>query len=126
MLLDAGVSLQQNLTERTALEFSVGEVRAPSRSFRAQSAALKLTYQFGLPGVSANRIPWPALGGFDAENLRVRVANQTYFKASPQWRNQYVDQAVSNLGVQLDYFVTPQWFVTGQGLAAYALSLIHI
>jgi hypothetical protein len=26
---------------------------------------------------------------------------------------------VSNLGVQLDYFVTPQWFVTGQGLAAY-------
>jgi hypothetical protein len=119
LLLDAGVSLQQNLTERTALEFSVGEVRAPSRSFRAQSAALKLNYQFGLPGVSSNRIPWQALGDFDAENLRVRVANQTYFKAAPQWRNRYVDQAVSNLGVQLDYFVTPQWFVTGQGLAAY-------
>ena len=98
----------------------MGEVRAPSRSFRAQSAALKLNYQFGLPGVSGNRISWPALGGFDAENLRVRVANQTYFKASPQWRNQYVDESVSNLGVQLDYFVTPQWFVTGQGLAAYA------
>lgn len=120
LLLDAGVSLQQNLSERTALEFSLGEVRAPSRSFRAQSAALKLNYQFGLPGVSGNRIPWPALGGFDADNLRVRVANQTYFKASPQWRNQYVDESVSNLGVQLDYFVTPQWFVTGQGLAAYA------
>lgn len=120
LLLDAGVSLQQNLSERTALEFSVGEVRAPSRSFRAQSAALKLNYQFGLPGVSGNPVPWRALGGFDAQNLRVRVADQTYFKAAPQWRNQYVDKAVSNLGVQLDYFVTPQCFVTGQGLAAYA------
>ncbi|WP_394756595.1 hypothetical protein [Rhodoferax sp.] len=120
LLLDAGVSLQQNLSARTAVEFSLGEVRAPARSFRAQSAALKLNYQFGLPGVSANPVAWPALAGFDAESLRVRVANQTYFKAAPQWRNQYVDQSVSNLGVQLDYFVTPQWFVTGQGLAAYA------
>ncbi|WP_296486965.1 hypothetical protein [Rhodoferax sp.] len=120
LLLDAGVALQQNLSERTSLEFSLGEVRAPSSSFRAQSAALKLSYQFGLPAVSAPPVAWSALGGFDAENLRVRVANQTYFKASPQWRNRYVDQAVSNLGVQLDYFVSPQWFVTGQGLAAYA------
>lgn len=120
LLLDAGIGLQQNLTGRTALELSVGEVRAPSSSFRAHSAALKLNYQFGLPQVSANRVPWPAMAGFDAENLRLRVTNQTYFKASPQWRNQYIDQAVSNLGVQLDYFVSPQCFVTGQGLAAYA------
>ena len=120
LLLDAGVSLQQKLGKRTALEFSLGEVRAPSRSFRAQSAALKLNYQFGLPGVSSNPVPWQALRGFDAEKLRVRVANQSYFKASPQWRNQNVDQSVSNLGVQLDYFLTPQLFVTGQGLAAYA------
>ncbi len=120
LLLDAGVSLQQNLTERTALELSVGEVRAPSRSFQARSVALDLNYQFGLPNVTSTAVPWSELGGFDTENLRVRVANQTYFRASPLWRNQYVDQPVSNLGVQLDYFLSPHWFVTGQGLAAYA------
>lgn len=120
LLLDAGVSLQQNLTKRTALELSIGEVRAPSRSFEARSVALKLNYQFGLPSVSSTAVTWNALRGFDTENLRLRVANQTYFKAAPQWRNQDVDQSVSNLGVQLDYFVSPHWFVTGQGLAAYA------
>jgi len=120
LLLDAGVSLQQNLTERTALELSVGEVRTPSSSFQARSMALNLNYQFGLPDVSSDAVPWSELSGFDTENLRVRVADQTYFKAAPQWRNQYVDQSVSNLGVQLDYFLSPHWFVTGQGLAAYA------
>ena len=121
LLLDAGVSLQQNLTERTALELSIDEVRAPSRSFRARSVALKLNHQFGLPGVSSpTAMPWSALGGFDAEHLRVRAVSQTYFKADPQWRNSNANLSVSNLGVQLDYFVSPHWFVTGQGLAAYA------
>lgn len=120
LLLDAGVSLQQNLSKRTALELSVGEVRAPSGSFEARSVALKLNYQFDLPGVSSTAVPWSALRDFEAENLRVRVANQTYFKSAPRWRNQFVDRPVSNLGVQLDYFLSPHWFVTGQGLAAYA------
>lgn len=120
LLLDAGVSLQQNLSGRTALELSVGEVRAPSRSFSARSVALKLNYQFGLPDVNSQAVPWSALQGFDAKNLRLRLANQTYFKADPQWRNRFVEQSVSNLGVQLDYFMSPHWFVTGQGLAAYA------
>lgn len=120
LLLDAGIALQQKITKRTALELSLGEVRAPSRSFRAQSVGLKLDYLFGLPDVSADPVAWSALQGFDAQNLRVRVANQTYFKASPQWRNRSIDDSVSNLGVQLDYFVSPNWFVTGQGLAAYA------
>ena len=120
LLLDAGISLQQNLTEHTALELTLGEVRAPSRSFKARSEALKFNYQFDLPRVSSSAVPLSTLDGFEAEHLRVRVANQTYFKAASNWRNQYVDQAVSNLGVQLDYFMSPNWFVTGQGLAAYA------
>lgn len=120
LLLDTGVSLQQNLTKRTALELSVGEVRAPSRSFKARSLALKMNYRFGLPGVSSKAPSWNALRDYDAEHLRIRLADQTYFKAAPQWRNRSVDQPVSNLGVQLDYFVSPHWFVTGQGLTAYA------
>lgn len=120
LLLDAGLALQQNLTQHTALELSLGAVRAPSRSFSAHSVALKLNYQFGLPQVSSQAVAWPAVGSFDSSNLRVRLANQTYFKADPLWRNRSLDQSVSNLGVQLDYFVSPRWFVTGQGLAAYA------
>jgi len=120
LLIDAGIALQQNLTPRTAVELSLGEVRAPSRSFKARSVALKLNYQFGLPAVSSAAVPWNALGGFDAKPLRVRMVNQTYFKASPTWRSSYVDQSVSNLGVQIDYFVSPHWFLTGQGLAAHA------
>ena len=120
LLLDAGVSLQQNITKNTALELSAGGVRAPSRSFEALSLALKLNYQFGLPNVSSEPVSWNALHDFDTNRLRVRMANQTYLKADPKWRSTFVDQSVSNLGVQIDYFVSPHWFMTGQGLAAYA------
>lgn len=120
LLLDAGVSLQQNLSARTALELSIGEVRAPSRSFEALSLALKLNYQFGLPNVSSTAVSWNALRDFDTKSMRVRMANQTYLKADPKWRSSFVDTSVSNLGVQIDYFVSPHWFLTGQGLAAYA------
>ncbi|MDB5868714.1 MAG: hypothetical protein JWP96_1046 [Polaromonas sp.] len=120
LLLDAGIALQQNLTQRIAVELSVGGVRAPSRSFKATSAGLKLNYQFGLPAATSAPVAWDALGRFDATPLRVRTVNQTYFKDDPKWRSSYPDQSVNNLGVQLDYFVTPNWFLTGQGLGAYA------
>ena len=121
LLFDAGLAWQQQLTRRTALELAVSEVRAPSQSFKARSLALKLNYQFGLPAaVGADPVGWPALTGLDAVPLRVRVVNQTYVQGSANWRNGDPDQSVSNLGVQLDYFVSPHWFLTGQGLAAYA------
>ena len=93
---------------------------APSHSFEALNLALKLNYQFGLPDVSSSAISWNTLGDFDTEQLRVRLTNQTYFKADPNWRNRSINQEVSNLGVQVDYFVSPHLFMTGQGLAAYA------
>lgn len=120
VLLDAGVALQQNMTTHTALELSLGKVRAPSKSFEALSVGLKLNYQFGLPSVGADAVSWSALNDFDTKQLRVRVANQTYFKADPLWRGTFVDEPVSNLGVQIDYFLSPHTYVTGQGLAAYA------
>lgn len=120
LLFDAGLAWQQQLTRRTALELAVSEVRAPSRSFKAHSLALKLNYRFGLPAaVGADPVAWPALAGLEAVPLRVRVANQTYVKGRANWRNGDPDQSVRNLGVQLDYFVSPHWYLTGQGLAAY-------
>lgn len=120
LLLDAGLGLQQNISKNMAVELSLGGVTAPSHSFEALNLALKLNYQFGLPDVSSTPVSWNALGEFDAQQLRVRLANQTYFKAAPNWRNRSINQEVSNLGVQVDYFVSPHLFITGQGLAAYA------
>ncbi len=120
VLLDAGIGLQQNITTNTAIELSLGKIRAPSKSFEAVSLGLKLNYQFGLPSVGSEAVSWSALNDFDTKQLRVRVANQTYFKADPLWRANFIDDPVSNLGVQIDYFVTPHVYITGQGLAAYA------
>lgn len=120
VLLDAGIGLQHNITKNTALELSLSKVSAPSKSFEALSLGLKLNYQFGLPNVGSEAVSWSKLKDFDTTQLRVRVANQTYFKADPQWRANFVDDPVSNLGVQIDYFVSPHIYVTGQGLAAYA------
>ena len=120
LLLDGGLGLQQNISKNLAIELLAGGVTAPSHSFEALNLALKLNYQFGLPDVSSSAISWNTLGDFETEQLRVRLANQTYFKAAPNWRNRSINQEVSNLGVQVDYFMTPHWFMTGQGLAAYA------
>jgi hypothetical protein len=119
LLLDSGISFKQSLNNKLSLELGLSELRAPSRSFRAQSMDLKLGYQFGTPAVSDTPVTWSDLNAFDASCLRVRLANQTYYKAAPQWRNRLVDTPVENLGAQLDYFVSPHTFVTGQGLAAY-------
>ncbi len=121
LLLDAGLALQQKISSHNALEFSLGEVRTPSGSFKARSLALQVTHLFGVPDAqSADAVAWRALDGFDTEHLRARAVSQTYFKADPQWRSGNPQLSVSNLGVQLDYFASPHWFLSGQGLAAYA------
>lgn len=124
LLLDSGIALQQKLTRSTALELSLGQVRAPSASFKANSLALKLNHQFGIPGANS-AVSWASLASFEPQSLRMRTVNQTYLKGSPTWRANNVDTSVHNLGVQLDYFMpgatdSTRVFVTGQGLAAYA------
>lgn len=119
MLVDWGLSYQRLLNKNVSLELGLSELRAPSRSFIAQSLDLKLGYRYGTPAVSGGSVATSDLAGFDASKLRVRVADQTYHKASPNWRNRSLNDPVGNMGVQLDYFVSPSVFFTGQGLAAY-------
>jgi hypothetical protein len=120
LLLDAGIGLQQKIFGNNAIELSIGQVRAPSRSFKANSVGIKLVHSFGLPQVGAKSVPTASLAGFEPSSLRARLVSQTYSGANPKWRNSFADKDVRNLGVQLDYFFTPNWFLTGQGLAAYA------
>jgi hypothetical protein len=123
-LMDSGISLQQKISRTTALEVSLSRVRAPSASFKANSLAFKVNHQFGLPG-EASGADWSDLAPYETQHLRIRTVNQTYPKGSPDWRTSSVDNAVHNLGVQLDYFVPDaknamRFFITGQGVAAYA------
>ena len=119
-LVAGGLSLVQALTKSTAVEFSVGAIDAPQASFRALLLGLKLTHQFGVPDVSSDAIRIDALNGYEPKHLRLRAVNQTYLKSSSNWRSRDVDMSVNNLGVQADYFFSPNWFLTGQGLAAYS------
>jgi hypothetical protein len=120
LMVDAGVALQKAISMHVAMEVSVSRIRAPSSGFAARSVAAKLAYRFDTPEVSGDSISLTALRAFKPIKLRLRLANQTYIKADDNWRNSQADRSVSNMGVQLDYFYLPSWFVTGQGLAAYA------
>jgi hypothetical protein len=118
-LVAGGVSLAQYLTKSTALEFSVGAIDAPQASFRALLLGLKLTHKFGIPDSSEGSAKG-ALAGYEPQHLRFRAVNQTYLKGSNNWRSRDTDMSVNNMGVQADYFVSPNWYLTGQGLAAYS------
>ena len=117
-LTDVGVSWQMRLLPRQSLELTLSDVRAPSHSFHATSVGIKWVHHLQRP---AGDIP---VDGLDTERLRMRLVNQTYRGASADWRCCYPEQRVDNLGLQLDYMLSPvsearQWFLSGQGLAAY-------
>lgn len=118
LLLDAGLGLQLRVTDSIALEASVGKVRAPSRSFSATSAGVKLVHSFGTPQVGSGSIKMSDLDGWDRSPMRLRLANQTYSQASSGWRSHHANERVGNIGLQLDYFATPHLYLTGQTHAA--------
>ena len=119
--MDAGIALRQRLFKQVGVEFSLGRVAAPSRSFKATSAGVQLSYNFGIPHLDNGRLlSDKEVMGLDPEHLRVRFAQQSYLNPSANWRTSNQGEKVSNLGVQFDYFVTPHFFLSGQGLAAYS------
>lgn len=124
LIWDAGVALQQRVSRSDSLELAWGKVGHLSGQFKGDALGLKWVHHFATPQVGAEPVRVSALKGLDAHHLRIRLAQQTYARGAPGWRNSYADLNVDNLGVQLDYFLSPpqqpiQWFVTGQGLAAY-------
>lgn len=117
LMWDAALSLQYRLTNHWFIDLGADYLGASSGSFKAIAGTARLGYQFGLdanPNHFANHEQiW--IG----HPLRLRWAEQQYSGNSTNWRNQ-PNKDVGNLGVQVDYFLTPNWFVTGQGLGAYA------
>lgn len=117
LLWDAGLSWQYFLTKRWFADLSVSRLWAASTNFESHSYALKFGYRFGSfakPDSSTGLFSQ----SFDSHPLRIRIVNQTYTKAAENWRNR-PEQNVSNLGVQVDYFVDRHLYLTGQGLGAH-------
>lgn len=114
LLLDAGAGLQVSLTPNMFIDLSAARLWASSSSFESTTLGMQLGYQFG-SGETATESDEPLA----KHPVRVRVVHQTYTKGGDNWRNR-PEQHVGNLGAQLDYFVTPNWYLTGQGLGAYS------
>jgi hypothetical protein len=122
LLLEAGVALEHALNRQLALEWGLSRLQAPSRSFKASSLDIRLVHHFGIP--DSTRPLRPAqLQAFEHRPLRARLLQQRYQGSTPDWRNR-PEQAVDNLGIALDHFLSGPGsdrsvFLTGQGLAAY-------
>lgn len=117
LLTDTALGLQYFLARHLFVDVSGSYLKAPSASFEAKSIGVKFGYQFGSAGNADTALNEPSR--FDPHFLRVRLASQTYLAASDYWNSHSLDGNIDNIGIQFDYFVTPRWFVTGQGMAAY-------
>ena len=94
------------------LDASVSRMRAMDGGFAANTVGLRLGHQFGGIGVGDSTPP----GALQLHDLRLRLASQRYSGTGP-WRTS-TGADVGLVGAQLDYFVTPNWYLSGQGLAA--------
>lgn len=124
LLTDLGIGWQVRLRPRQSLELSLSDVRAPGQSFHARSLGLKLVHHLEQPRSEGSPLSAGMLSGLDTERLRLRLVQQTYRGAGADWRCCFANLPVDNLGLQLDYLLSPaeqprQWFLTGQGIAAY-------
>jgi hypothetical protein len=119
LLVDATAALQQKLGDNLYAEIAAGYVLSPGDSFKAISYAAKLGYHFFTPDIPGEKVSLSDMGNFKPLHLRIRTMHQSYFQAAANWRTHHRNSNVNLLGLQLDYFITKNLFVTGQGAAAY-------
>lgn len=108
-LINTRLGAQLALGYGWVADASVSRLRATDGQFAARTVGIGLGYQFG----GAPRGP---ASGLQRHDLRLRLASQRY-SGSGQWRTSQGGN-VGLVGAQLDYFVSPSWYLTGQGLAA--------
>jgi hypothetical protein len=119
-LVDAGAHLQQELPGGLFLSGGAGWVGAPTGDFRALGFTTMLGYGFGMPEFGSTSVPERALDAFSPRHLRLRGVHQTYRQAADAWRAHHPGLDVNNLGLKVDFFPSPRFFLSGQGIAAQA------
>lgn len=118
-LVDASLSLQQNITDALFVELGGGYVVAPEGDFKAVSLNAYVGYQYDMPDIGNTSIADISLADFEQHHLRLRYVHQTYIQNAPKWRNHHADLSVRLLGLQNDYFLSDNVYLSGQGIAAY-------
>jgi hypothetical protein len=123
LLAAADVGLQWEVAPQWQVDVAAGYFAAPEGSLRAKTLTLRVAHAFG--GAPAGTAVSANHGGgalssvdFTPRALRVRFAEQHYFKGAADWHS-LPQVEVGNLGFQFDYFMNPEWYLTGQGLGAY-------
>jgi hypothetical protein len=119
LLIDTTAALQQKLGDHLYAEIAAGYALSPGGSFKAISYAAKMGYHFFTPDIPGEKVYLSDLGTFNPLHLRIRTTHQSYFKAAANWRTHHRNTNVNLLGLQIDYFATKNFFLTGQGIAAY-------
>ncbi len=119
VLLDARAGVQQRLWGRTFAELEIGKSRALNGDFRATTYSLMFGGHFDTPRVGDRTFRDSDLAGYSPLHLRLRWTGQRYLQAASGWRNHHANLSVDVMGWQLDAFVTPHWYLTGQGLGAW-------
>ena len=114
LLLDLSAGVRSPITDDIYVEASIGHLNAPDGELSGETLALKIGY---CPS-SFKDINSEPLNNVIFADTRIRYAYQHYLKADDQWRSHHEDENVGNIGVQLDTFLSDQWYLTGQGFAA--------
>jgi hypothetical protein len=115
ILVEPALGVQYHFYRGWFLDGSFSRLFAPTGNLTANSLNLKLGYEFNSTDSLNTIVPWE----IKTHPLRIRVVDQQYSRGGDNWRTE-PERPVRNLGAQIDYFVTPQIFLTGQGLGAYS------
>lgn len=108
-LLSTRLGTQFNLGYGWLVDASVSRMRALDGRFAANAYGLGLGYQFG-----NHLVREPA--GRVRHDVRLRLSSQKY-RGIGAWRTTQ-GQDIGLLGAQVDYMVSPNWYLSGQAMAA--------
>ena len=108
---EAGVSVA--FGSRDSLDLTASRLRAPSGAFGARGLTARIAHRFG----PDDRADAAAPSRTEVHSVRVRIVDQEYRAASAAWSARS-NPSFGTMGVQVDYFTAPSWYLTGQGLAA--------
>lgn len=100
------LGLEYSVNSALSVELDGGYIDAPKGHFSAKEFSVLLKYYFSRAHVKSNANAW-----------RVRILNQTYFK--PRSSSGVDNPTMQLLGLDVDYFMSRYFYMTGQTAFAY-------
>lgn len=117
-LIHPQLGLEYRLYHQLGIAINGGYLLAPDSHYHAYTGQLSLKYHFSIAHKGSSGYSAQRYSNFTAPNWRVSVANQLML--SPQRdTNKNSDEDVNLFTAQLDYLLTPHWYLSGQSSYAY-------